>query len=121
MTKVKADETADGTSHKPAAKPAKPAGKRLHLLEIRSRQAEDGSIVHHHTYADSKDAKFPHPERQAAATSSSPEEAGQHIAEMFGQNGMSAGVNEEAEPAGQAAAPAAAAAPAQQQQAPPEE
>jgi hypothetical protein len=61
--------------------------KKLHLREIRSEQAHDGSIVHHHTYADHKEAPFSHPERKNMATSSSPEEAGQHVAEQFAQNG----------------------------------
>jgi len=89
MTKARMIESADGK--KPDAKPAAKAAAakaRLHLRGIRSEQAADGSIVHHHTYADSHDAKFPHPERMNMATSGSPEEAGQHVAEMFGQNGM---------------------------------
>jgi hypothetical protein len=80
-------------------------GKRKHLLEIRTRQAEDGSLVHHHTYM--SDHTKPHtiePERQAVATSANPEEAGQHVAEQFGMNEMGApsapGADEqEAEPA----------------------
>ena len=60
--------------------------KRLHLHEIRSTQAHDGSIVHHHTYKDHKDALFAHPERGPVATSQNPEEAGQHVEEQFGMN-----------------------------------
>ena len=63
-------------------------GKRpkKHLHQIRSVQAEDGSIVHHHTYKDHKDALFAHPERGPVATSQNPEEAGQHVEEQFGMN-----------------------------------
>jgi hypothetical protein len=59
--------------------------KRMHLHEIRSTQAHDGSIIHHHRYAQSKDDE-PDMERGPMATSSSPEEAGQHVAEQFGMN-----------------------------------
>jgi len=111
MTKAKMNENADG---KPEAK--KPAAKKLHLREIRSVQAKDGSIVHHHTYADHADAPYSHPERGPMATSSSPEEAGQHIAEQFGMNGMApqeagAGAGAAAGDAAQAAQPAAGAPP----------
>jgi hypothetical protein len=60
--------------------------KKLHLHEIRSTQAADGSIVHHHTFKEHKDAHFTMPERGPMATSASPEEAGQHVAEQFGMN-----------------------------------
>jgi hypothetical protein len=60
--------------------------KRLHLHEVRSTQAHDGSIVHHHVYKDSQDSDETMPERGPMATSSSPEEAGQHVAEQFGMN-----------------------------------
>jgi hypothetical protein len=65
-------------------------GKKHHLHEIRSTQAADGSIIHHHSYKESADAMHTMPERGPMATSASPEEAGQHVAEQFGQNGMSA-------------------------------
>lgn len=69
--------------------------KRLHLHEIRSTQAHDGSIIHHHVYKDHKDAAFSHPERGPMATSSTPEEAGQHVAEQFAMNqGAGAGPGE---------------------------
>lgn len=71
------------------------AKKKMHLHEIRSVQAKDGSVVHHHTYKDHPDAPMSHPERGPMATSSNAEEAGQHVAEQFGMN--------------QAAAPAAGA------------
>ena len=65
--------------------------KRLHLREIRTRLARDGSLVHHHTYADDVDAEHEHPERGPMATSAGPDEAGQHVTEMFGQNDMGGG------------------------------
>lgn len=65
--------------------------KRMHLHEIRSTQAQDGSIIHHHTYKASADQRFSEPERGPVATSSSPEEAGQHVAEQFGMNQMGGG------------------------------
>ena len=85
--------------------------KKLHLHEIRTTQAHDGSLTHHHTYKDHKDAPFAHPERGPMATSANPEEAGQHVAEQFGMNqGADQGAEPEAaaggaEPAAPAAAP----------------
>jgi hypothetical protein len=64
--------------------------KRLHLHEIRSTQARDGSIVHHHVFKENADAD-PMPERGPMATSSSPEEAGQHVQEQFAMNQGAAG------------------------------
>jgi hypothetical protein len=80
---------------------AKPKGgkSRHHLHEIRSTQAADGSIVHHHTYKESADAQHTMPERGPMATSSTPEEAGQHVTEMFGANGMGGG--QEPQPGGE--------------------
>lgn len=64
--------------------------KRFHLHEIRSTQAHDGTIVHHATYKEHKDSPFAMPERGPTATSTTPEEAGQHVAEQFGMNQMGA-------------------------------
>lgn len=69
---------------------------KKHLHEIRTVQAEDGSIVHHHTYKGKMEDHHTEPERMHAATSSNAEEAGQHVAEQFGMNGGGAG-EEEAE------------------------
>jgi len=51
-------------------------GKRpkKHLHQIRSVQAEDGSIVHHHTYKAKKEDHHTEPERENVATSATPEE-----------------------------------------------
>jgi hypothetical protein len=84
----------------------KPAGKkRLHLHEIRSTQARDGSIVHHHTYQNSADDHMTMPERGPMATSSSPEDAGQHVAEQFGMNQMGGGGGAPEDPAAAAGPP----------------
>lgn len=65
--------------------------KRLHLHEIRTTQAHDGSLVHHHTYKEHPDSHMAMPEREAMATSETPDEAGQHVAEQFGMNQMGGG------------------------------
>jgi hypothetical protein len=79
-------------------------GKKKHLHEIRSRQAEDGTIVHHHTYKANKEDHHTEPERENVATSGDAEEAGQHVADQFAQN---AGAQPAADPG--ATDPAAAA------------
>jgi hypothetical protein len=84
--------------------------KKLHLHEIRSTQAHDGSIVHHHTYKEHADAPFSQPERGPMATSADPEEAGQHVAEQFGMNQAAAQPSAEPAPEGGAPDPAAGAA-----------
>jgi hypothetical protein len=95
MTKAKID--GGGDEKKPAAS-AKPKPKKMHLHEVRSVQARDGSIVHHHTYKEHPDAPMSMPERGPMATSASPEEAGQHVTDQFAQNAQGAGgPNEEAE------------------------
>jgi len=80
--------------------------KKLHLHQVRTVAAEDGSHVHHHTYKDHKGAPFTHPERENVATSASPEEAGQHVEEAFAQNGGGQG-EQESEEAGEQGAEAA--------------
>ncbi len=81
---------------------------KKHLHQIRSVQAEDGSIVHHHTYKAKKEDHHTEPERENVATSATPEEAGQHVEEQMGMNGGPEEQEEEAEGQG---APAAGAAP----------
>ncbi len=76
----------------------KPAKKHLH--EIRSEQAEDGHIVHHQTYKAKKGDAHTEPERKNVAVSSSPEEAGQHVADQFAMN-QSPQANGGGEPEGQ--------------------
>ena len=75
----------------------KPAKKHLH--SIHTEQAEDGSYVHHHTYKTKKSDAHTEPTRMNAATSQSPDEAGQHVAEQFAMNDQGGGQQEE-EPAG---------------------
>jgi hypothetical protein len=89
--------------------------KKMHLHQIRSVQAEDGSVVHHHTHKAKKGDPFTMPERENVATSQSPEEAGQHVEDSFAQNGQGAqeeGGEEQAE-AAQGAQPMAGAGAAQ--------
>src|SRR4051794_34016406 len=100
MTKARVE--GEGASPSKPGKVTQGKAPRLHLRSVRSEQAADGSIVHHHTYADSKEARFPHPERQNMATSATAEEAGQHVSDMFSQNGMSGGAQEAGQGAGDA-------------------
>jgi hypothetical protein len=85
-------------------------GKRpkKHLHQIRSVQAEDGSIVHHHTYKAKKEDHHTEPERENVATSATPEEAGEHVAEQMGMNGQGGGEEEAAGGGEPEPAPAAA-------------
>jgi hypothetical protein len=62
--------------------------KRKHLHQIRSVYAHDGSVVHHHTYKSDSSDDHTEPER-VAASSQNADEAGQHVADNFGQNEMS--------------------------------
>lgn len=75
----------------PKQEEARAKKPKHHLHEIRSVQAHDGSIVHHHTYKEHRDHPHTMPERGPMATSSTPEEAGKHVEEMFGQNNMGGG------------------------------
>lgn len=72
---------------KPDSKEGGGKKKKMHLHEIRSVQAHDGTIVHHHTYKENPEHPYTMPERGPMATSSSPEEAGQHVQEQFAMNG----------------------------------
>jgi hypothetical protein len=74
---------------------------KKHLHEIRTTEAEDGSYVHHHTYKAKKENHNTERERENVATSATPEEAGQHVAEQFGMNQQ----EPEAEPEEPEAAP----------------
>ena len=62
----------------------KPARKHLH--EIRTEESEDGHHIHHHTYKKKRGDTETEPERKNVAVSTSPEEAGQHVAEQFAMN-----------------------------------
>lgn len=78
--------------HEPAKDKKAQGGKKeakkphKHLHEIRSVQAEDGSIVHHHTYKTKKEDHHTEPERSNVATSENAEEAGEHVREQFAMN-----------------------------------
>jgi len=69
-----------GEKHEGEKKPEK------HLHQIRTVQAEDGTYVHHHTYKAKHEDHHTEPERENVATSATPEEAGQHVAEQMGMN-----------------------------------
>ena len=71
--------------------------KRKHLKRVVTEETHDGHYLHHHTYEKHRGAGE-EPERRNVAVSSSPEEAGQHVAEQMGMN----------EPADATADPAAA-------------
>jgi hypothetical protein len=79
--------------------------KKKHLHQIRSEEAEDGNIVHHHTYKGKRGDTDTEPERRNVAVSTGPEEAGQHIADQFAMNQPPAGGQEPGgeEPGGEAA------------------
>jgi hypothetical protein len=89
----------------------KPAKKHLH--EIRSEATEDGHIIHHATYKKKRGDTETEPERKNVAVSSSPEEAGQHVADQFAMNqpAPDAGADPDAGAAPGGAAPDAGAAP----------
>lgn len=89
----------------------KPAKKHLH--EIRSEETEDGHIIHHHTYKAKRGDDKTEPERKNMAVSSSPDEAGEHVADQFAMNQPAPAETAppDAEPAPGGAAPDAAAAP----------
>ena len=57
--------------------------KRKHLRQIRSEYADDGSVVHHHTYMGADGQREP---ERTVGTSQDADEAGQHVADNFGQN-----------------------------------
>ena len=70
--------------------PAK-GGKRMHLHEIRSVQAHDGSIVHHHYYKAKKEDPHISMVKENAATSDGPPDAGAHVEDQFAMNQMGQG------------------------------
>jgi hypothetical protein len=76
----------------------KPARKHLH--EIRTEESEDGHHIHHHTYKEKRGDTKTEPERKNVAVSTSPEEAGQHVAEQFAMNQPPAAEPGGAEPGG---------------------
>jgi hypothetical protein len=58
---------------------------RKHLHQIITEEAHDGTFTHHHVYKAKKGDMHSEMPR-LMATSSSPEEAGEHTAEQFGMN-----------------------------------
>lgn len=65
--------------------------KRKHLHRVVTEAAHDGTYVHHHTYKENAMDHHTEPERQNVATSSSPDEAGQHVAEQMAMNEQQGG------------------------------
>lgn len=59
--------------------------ERKHLKRIVTEETHDGHFLHHHTY-EKKRGEGEEPERRNVAVSSSPEEAGQHVAEQMAMN-----------------------------------
>ena len=72
--------------HKGGEHEGKEKKPRKHLDEIRTKAVGDGTYVHHHTYKGKESDHHTEPERQNVATSNSPEEAGQHVAEQMAMN-----------------------------------
>lgn len=67
----------------------KPKGKKLHLHQVISEHVvdKDGKsqgVVHHHVYKDHHSDPHAHPPRPMGM-SSTPEEAGEHVADQMGQ------------------------------------
>lgn len=60
-------------------------GSRKHLKRVVTEETHDSKYLHHHTY-EKKRGEGEEPERRNVAVSSSPEEAGQHVAEQMGMN-----------------------------------
>lgn len=59
--------------------------KRKHLKRVVTEETHDGHFLHHHTY-EKKRGEGEEPERRNVAVSSSPDEAGQHVAEQMAMN-----------------------------------
>jgi hypothetical protein len=68
---------------------------KKHLHEIRTTAAEDGTYVHHHTYKAKKEDAHAEPERQNVATSTTADEAGQHVGDQMAMNEQGGGAEEE--------------------------
>ena len=79
MAKEKEKPAAEGKSEGGGKK------RKLHLHEVRSTQAHDGSIVHHHTYKEHKDAPSRCRNAGQLPASATPEEAG-HCRRTICQN-----------------------------------
>lgn len=85
--------------------------KKKHLHEIRSEETEDGHIIHHHTYKNKRGDTETEPERKNMAVSSSPDEAGEHVADQFAMNQPAPDAGAAPDAAAPGGAPDAAAAP----------
>lgn len=92
---AKEEKEHKGGEHEHHGEEKKP---RKHLHEIRTQAAHDGTYVSHHTYKAKASDHHTEPERENVATHSSPEEAGQHVAEQMAMNEQPGGDPGEAEP-----------------------
>lgn len=59
---------------------------RKHLVKHEIEETEDGHFLHHHTYQKSRHDPSEREHRPNVAVSTSPEEAGQHVAEQSAMN-----------------------------------
>lgn len=79
--KEKEAKREESEESRPVKKGSMPKGKYLHKI-ITERVPGDETFVHHHVYKDHEHHPMEHPPRPMA-TSDTPEEAGEHIAEQF--------------------------------------
>jgi len=76
-------------------------GKRKHLVKHEIEETEDGHFLHHHTYQNGRHDTSGRERRENVAVSTSPEEAGEHVAEQSAMNEPPGGVQApEVEPEG---------------------
>lgn len=64
--------------------------EKMHLHEMRIVQNHDGSLTHHHYYKKHPDDAGHYMIREHAASSATPEDAGQHVEDQFSMNQMGA-------------------------------
>jgi len=60
--------------------------KRKHLVHQEIEETEDGHFLHHQTYQNSRHDSSGTEHRKNVAVSTTPEEAGQHVAEQAAMN-----------------------------------
>ena len=87
----------DGEGEREEGKAKRP---KKHLHSIRTEAVVDHKgkttgYISHHTYKAKKEDHHTEPERENVATSATPEEAGEHVAEQMGMNGQGGGEPEE--------------------------
>jgi len=82
MAKKKAEHESGHPKHE---------GGKMHLHEVRTVQNHDGSLTHHHHYKKHPDDQHISLVRDHAASSVTPEDAGQHVTDQFSMNQMGGG------------------------------